>query len=122
MDKLASVKKLASALVAVAVVLGAVAPSQAREGAGHGFSASHAGVEHQGFERHRGFQAHRHFERGRRGHAFIGGGYAYYGYYPYYAPDYRYSAPAYWYYCPSYDGYYPDVASCPEPWVPIPAT
>lgn len=34
-----------------------------------------------------------------------------------------YSAPAqpYWYYCQSAGGYYPDVPSCPEPWVPVPA-
>jgi len=31
-------------------------------------------------------------------------------------------APAsYWYYCPAYGAYYPDVPSCPEPWVPVPA-
>jgi hypothetical protein len=43
----------------------------------------------------------------------------YYGYYP---PIYGYQAPAYWYYCPSYGAYYPSVASCPEAWVPIPAS
>jgi hypothetical protein len=31
-------------------------------------------------------------------------------------------APApYWYYCPAYGAYYPNVPSCPEPWVPVPA-
>jgi hypothetical protein len=29
--------------------------------------------------------------------------------------------PSYWYYCPAYGAYYPDVASCPQPWVPVPA-
>ena len=29
--------------------------------------------------------------------------------------------PAYWYYCPTYGAYYPDVSSCPEPWVAVPA-
>jgi hypothetical protein len=28
----------------------------------------------------------------------------------------------YWYYCPSAGGYYPYVASCPVPWVPVPAS
>jgi hypothetical protein len=46
--------------------------------------------------------------------------------YPYYDypsdPGYGYSAPAvnYWYYCPSYGAYYPNVQSCPEPWVTVP--
>ena len=31
-------------------------------------------------------------------------------------------APTYWYYCPSARAYYPYVSSCPEPWVPVPAT
>ncbi|HET7343289.1 MAG TPA: hypothetical protein VFL90_17615 [Methylomirabilota bacterium] len=32
------------------------------------------------------------------------------------------SAPpsAYWYYCPSANAYYPNVPTCPEPWVPVP--
>jgi Spy/CpxP family protein refolding chaperone len=30
--------------------------------------------------------------------------------------------PTYWYYCPSLGEYYPHVRSCPEPWVPIPAS
>jgi hypothetical protein len=28
----------------------------------------------------------------------------------------------YWYYCPSARAYYPNVPTCPEPWVPVPAT
>jgi len=28
--------------------------------------------------------------------------------------------PSYWYYCGSAGGYYPDVPSCPEPWVQVP--
>jgi len=28
--------------------------------------------------------------------------------------------PTYWYYCPSAPGYYPQVQSCPEPWVRVP--
>jgi len=30
-------------------------------------------------------------------------------------------APSEWYYCPSANAYYPNVASCPEPWVRVPA-
>ena len=29
--------------------------------------------------------------------------------------------PGYWYYCPSYRAYYPNVHSCPVPWVPVSA-
>ena len=28
----------------------------------------------------------------------------------------------YWYYCPRAGAYYPNAPSCPEPWVPVPAT
>jgi hypothetical protein len=35
---------------------------------------------------------------------------------------FRERSPAYWYYCPSYGTYYPNVTSCPEAWVPIPAS
>jgi len=30
------------------------------------------------------------------------------------------ATPVYWYYCPSAQGYYPQVQSCPEPWVKVP--
>ena len=41
-------------------------------------------------------------------------------------PGTVYTAPppppqSYWYYCPSYGAYYPDVLSCPESWVLVPA-
>lgn len=55
---------------------------------------------------------------------FHGGGFA--GVWPYYWWGYRwpvYTAPPatlYWYYCPAYGAYYPDVPSCPEPWVVVP--
>jgi hypothetical protein len=29
--------------------------------------------------------------------------------------------PSYWYYCSSAQGYYPNVGSCPEPWIKVPA-
>lgn len=50
------------------------------------------------------------------------------GVWPWYWWDYPgsvYVAPppptSYWYYCPAYGAYYPDVPSCPEPWVLVPA-
>lgn len=39
-----------------------------------------------------------------------------------YYPVPTYAAPRYWYYCPSYAAYYPYVGSCPESWVPVPAS
>ena len=131
MDKPGSVKRLVSAaLVALAIVLATVTPSQARGGAGHGVSGGHPGAvgEHHVFEGHRGFEGHRDFDRNRHDRFFGGlslcGGYPYWGY-PYdgyYPPAYGYSPPAYWYYCPSYGAYYPNVATCPEAWVPVPAS
>jgi hypothetical protein len=150
-DKLASVKKLASVtLVAVAIVLAAVAQGWGEAGHGSGgdpggSGGDHPGAFHDGFRGHQGnlrdgvlgghrgnlrdgvlgghrgrlrdgVRGHRGFDRG---HFF--GGYPYYGYYP---PAYGagYSAPAYWYYCPSYGAYYPNVASCPDAWVLVPAS
>jgi len=46
----------------------------------------------------------------------------FYGYYTYYPAAYGYQAPAYWYYCPTAGAYYPNVQSCPEAWVPVPAS
>jgi hypothetical protein len=37
-------------------------------------------------------------------------------------PVYVEPGSAYWYYCPSAGAYYPSVPSCPEPWVPVPAS
>lgn len=79
-----------------------------------------------------------------RGSVFIGVGpafwwgppYPYYSYPPYYYPPAQViveeppiyvqqaplppATPVYWYYCPSALGYYPQVQSCPEPWVKVP--
>jgi hypothetical protein len=59
------------------------------------------------------------------GRGFVGvwPGWPWYGWWwgypgPVYAPP---PAPAYWYYCPAYGEYYPNVPTCPEPWVPVPA-
>jgi hypothetical protein len=68
---------------------------------------------------HQGFDGHRDFDRDGHGRSRFGPVYPYYGYYP---PAYGYEAPAYWYYCASYGAYYPSVTSCPETWVPVPAS
>jgi len=110
-DKLARPKEIAFvALAALAIVLAVNAPSQARGMSGHGAGGHHFGGHH-GFEGHHFGGGH-----GRFGFAPL---VPYYGYNPYYG---YYQAPAYWYYCPSYGAYYPNVASCPEPWVTVPAS
>ena len=37
-------------------------------------------------------------------------------------PAYAYAPPppSFWYFCRSYGAYYPNVPSCPEPWVAVP--
>ncbi len=81
----------------------------------------------------------------RRGGVFIGVGPAFWWGPPYpyywYPPPYYYppaqviveqpsmyiqqgtapqASPAYWYYCPDAQEYYPQVQTCPEPWVKVP--
>ncbi len=60
------------------------------------------------------------FHHGVRGWFFVGGAPWYWWDYPgvYTAPP---PPPSYWYYCPAYEAYYPDVTSCPEDWVAVPA-
>jgi hypothetical protein len=111
-DKLRRARRLVFvAIAALAIVLAVNAPSQARGMAGHGSGGGHPGgaFGHHGFDGHHGF------------HGGFGFGpvYPYYGYYP---PAYGYAAPSYWYYCRSYGAYYPSVGSCPEEWVPVPAS
>ena len=117
MDKLKRPKKVAfMALAALAIALAVNGPSQALDGhGGHpGGSGMHGEFDgHHGFDGHPGFDGHRRFGFGP---VFP---YPYYGYYP---PPYGGQASAYWYYCPSYGAYYPSVASCPEAWVPVPAS
>ncbi len=115
MDKLRHPKEFASmALAALAIVLAVTGPSQARAMDGHGSGGGHSG----GSDMHQGFDGHHDFDRD--GHRRFGFGpvFPYYGY----SPGYGYQAPAYWYYCPTYGAYYPNVASCPEAWVPVPAS
>ena len=103
---------------ALAIVLAVNASSEARGTGGHGFGSGHVGGSgvHQGADGHPGFDGHHGFDHRRFG---FGPVLPYYGYYP---PIYGYPAPAYWYYCPSYGAYYPNVGSCPEAWVPVPAS
>jgi hypothetical protein len=132
MDKRTGPKKMAFlAVAALAMVLAVNAPSQAADVGGHGFGGGHPGgaVVHHGFDRQHFDRQHfdgrhfdgRHFDRGVHGR--LGFGFVpvlpYYGYDPYYSYD---QSPGYWYYCPSYGAYYPNVATCPEPWVPIPTS
>jgi hypothetical protein len=113
------------ALAALAIVLAVTAPSQAAGFGGHGPQGGHpgGGVEHQGGDGHHVDGHHvdghhfegRHFDRGF--HDRFGFGVA--PVFPYYAYP---ATPGYWYYCPSYGAYYPYVTSCPDPWVPVPAS
>ena len=124
MSKLTSQKTMAFVvLAALAIVLAVNEPSQAAGMGGHGSAGGHAGggAAHHGFEGHhfegRHFEGHhfdgRHFGRGVHGR---------FGFGPFFPYDGYYDAPGYWYYCPSYGAYYPSVASCPETWVPVPAS
>ena len=123
------------ALAALTIALGVNAPSQAAGmGGGHGSGGGHTGGVHGGYPSgfgashpgqvggHHGFEGH-HFDRGGHDRFRFGVSpvFPYYGYAPYYG-YYPYDARAYWYYCPSYGAYYPNVSSCPEEWVPVPAS
>jgi hypothetical protein len=123
-------------LGALAIMLAVSAPSQAAGGDVHHLGGGHGGgavAQHGSEGRHfegRHFEGH-HFEgHDFDGHHFEGHpfeehhfeGHGRFGFgpvVPFYAP--YYVAPSYWYYCPSDQAYYPSVASCPEPWVPVPA-
>ena len=139
-------RMLSIALVIVGFVLTSAGVSQARPAGGHGhgggggghFASRPAVQPHgvfvarpgvpapRGFGVRPGFAPHRHFNQGGVfvGVApfVIGGAIAYVAAAPYYDLGYAYSAPApsYWYFCPSAGAYYPDVPTCPEPWVPVP--
>src|SRR5437879_1549867 len=125
-----------AAVAALAIVLAVTAPSQARAMGGHegghsggavgrGFEAHHGFEGHHGFAGHRGFEGHRfdgRFDPGVRGGFGFGVAAPYYPYYDYCPPAYPYDAPMYYWYCASYGAYYPSVASCPDSWVPVPAS
>src|SRR6266851_4901458 len=104
-------KFVAIALVVVCALLVTSAPAFAR-GRGHG--------GHHGHHAHHGFHHGTVFVGVAPLIAFVP---AYpYDWYP--APSYVYPPPpppTYWYFCPSSGAHYPNVPSCPEPWVPVPA-
>ena len=115
------------AIAALAIVLSTNAPSEARGGGGHGGSGGgHAGEAlGHGFEGHHDLDGHHDFDRFGHDRFLFGFGgpvYPYDGYDGDYPPAYRYEAPAFWYYCPTYGAYYPNVATCPETWMPVPAS
>jgi len=143
MKRLTVRKKIAFvAVAALAIVMTVNAPSQAADGRGDHFGGGRGGGagEHRGFEGRRFEGRHfegrhfegRHFEgrhfEGRHfeGRHFEGRdfddrfGFGFGPVVPYYDP--YYAAPSYWYYCPSYGAYYPDVTTCPEPWLSVPAS
>jgi hypothetical protein len=118
------VRKSGAILVVLAVLFTALAPAVASAGGRHGF-------HHHGFHHH-----------GPR--VFVGFG-PWWGPYPYWyypPPTYVYTPPpvvvqeppvyiqqepaqaapapeSYWYYCSSSKSYYPNVQSCPEPWLRV---
>jgi hypothetical protein len=143
-------KALAVGVASVLIVAGAaVLPAEAGNFGGGFHGGGFHGGGFRGGQPFRGgnFRGHR-FHHGGFRHfgpgVFIGGALfapwwwgAPYPYYPYYAyappvevlepPEYVQAPPvvsqptAYWYYCESAQGYYPNVPSCPESWIPVPA-
>lgn len=118
------------ALAAFAIALAVSAPGEARSAAGHGFGGGHfEGGMHHGFEGHHhdghhddghGFDGHHHghdFDGHHHDGFVFGFGPEFVVPFPYY---YSGPPPAYLYYCPDYGAYYPNVTSCPAPWVTVP--
>ena len=87
---------------------------------GAGDHPRHSGGDHDGDRDH---HSQHHFGGRPNGTYYIYpyNQYSYGRIYRYY-PVPRYPAPTYWYYCRSYGAYYPHVGSCPESWVPLPAS
>jgi hypothetical protein len=116
-------KKMVSVLSLVALVAGSAGIAAAAPGSHGGAGGFHGGSG--GFHGSSGFRGHPGFHRGFHGRAFIGGP-VFVAPFPYYyaaPPAYVDPTPyGYWYYCPSAGAYYPTVGSCPEPWVPVPAS
>src|SRR5215831_5593383 len=109
-------KKLIAALAMVALAASPVFAAPMGHDGFHG--APHSPDGHPGGFEHHGPDGHREFPRDVHGHVFIGVDPWFYWAAP---PAYAYAPPpSYWYYCPSAGAYYPYVASCPEPWVPVP--
>ena len=123
-------KKLVSVLSLVALLAGSagiVAAAPAHGGGSGGFHGGGGGGFHGsgGFQGHPAFHGHG-FHHGFHGRTFVGVAPFFWDPFPVYVAPPVYTAPApydaYWYYCPSAGGYYPYVSSCPEPWVPVPAS
>jgi hypothetical protein len=121
-----NMKKFSSVvLIGLAVIFAGAAPSIAKE---HGAAARHFEAPRGHVEAHRGvehhdFDRHRDFDRGPHGHVFVGVAPSYWWDYPeIYSPPVVTAIPTYWYYCPSVGAYYPYTQTCPEPWVPVPAS
>jgi len=110
-------KKLIAALAMVVLAASPVFSTPIGHDGFHG--APHFPGGHPGPFEHHGADGHREFHRDVHGRVFIGVGPWFYWAAP---PAYAYAPPppTYWYYCPSAGAYYPYVASCPEPWVPVP--
>ncbi len=110
-------------IAALAMIVLATSPAFAAHTGHEGFRDGQrfSGRHPDAFEKHDAFDGHREFDRDRHGRVFIGVNPWFYWADP---PAYAYTppAPVYWYYCPSAGTYYPYVSSCPEPWVPVPAT
>lgn len=119
-------------LVALVAGSGGIAAAAAAHG-GHGAPAG--GFQRRG-EFHGDFHGHPGFRRGFHSRVFVGAPFVW-NPFPVYVPPpvvvappaveappvYTQPAPSgYWYYCPSAGAYYPNVSSCPEPWVPVPAS
>jgi hypothetical protein len=126
--KVRIVKRLLSLTTVMFLILAVATPGIALAAAGGhgggGFHGGHSGFGGHGFvghPGHHGFVGHHGFFRGHRGFV-VAPGFGFYGAYPY--PYYYGTAPYtdYWYYCPSAGTYYPYVGTCPEAWVPVPAS
>src|SRR5215467_16076477 len=107
-------------IISAAVLAAGTPASAAVHGGFRAAAAPHAGhIEaHRGFDGHRGFEGQHGFHG--QGRVFIAPSFGWAPYFDY-PPAYDYAAPGVWYYCPAYGAYYPDVQSCPQPWVAVPA-
>jgi len=138
-------RNVAVVAIAIAALVCAV-PASALAADGHGGAVGHGGFGghtgsgihgggHPGFGGHPGhpghighpgrpgFIGHPHgFVRGPHGFVAVAPGFGWWPTYPYYVPSYVPAPSGYWYYCASAGSYYPYVASCPEAWVPVPAS
>jgi hypothetical protein len=119
-------------VLALAIVAIAAMPAQARGGGGDRGGGHVGGHEHfEHFGGHERFEHFEHFHHGFVGPRVLIGPetFSYPPTYPYYPPPayaepfqgYVQPAPGYWYYCTSAGAYYPNVPSCAEARLPVPA-